>query len=158
MKKFLKVIGLTLLLALIVPAAKAERLPIPGDKLPAQAQLFIKEYFPQQTVERAWAKMMRPTSEPMWYDVVLSNGVKINFSLDGNWYGISAKKSNQPLSIDFLPNAARKYITDNCKGQSVKSIKWKKDMYKVKMSDGQTLIFDKDYSFVKAKKAKKDKN
>lgn len=149
MKNLFKLLGLALIVAIAVPAAKAERLPMNVDKMPSQVQLMLNEYYPGVKVAKSWAKMMRPTTKPMWYNVVLDNGIKIKFSLDGNWEAISAKKSaSTPVSIDFLPNEARKYISTKYPNETIKSIKFKKDFYKVKLSNGAKLNFDKEYQFV----------
>ena len=156
MKKLFKVLGLALVLALGTSVAKAERVEMSVDKMPAQVQTFLHDYYPGATVAKSWAKMMRPTTEPMWYRVNLDNGTKLWFDLTGNWYQVNAKKSTVPASIDLLPNDARKTITDQFPGATVKSIKFKKDQYKITLSDGQKLKFEKGYG-LKVKKNKKDK-
>ena len=156
MKKLLKVLALAFVVALGVSTAKAERVEMSVDKMPAQVQTFLNDYYPGAAVAKSWAKMMRPTTEPMWYRVNLDNGTKLWFDLTGNWYQVSAKKSNVPVSIDLLPNDARKTITDQYPGTTVKSVKFKKDQYKIKLSDGQKLTFDKTYG-LKVKKNKSNK-
>lgn len=149
MKKLLKVLALALVVAIGSATANAERVPMPVDKMPAQVQTFLNDYYPNAKVAKSWAKMMRPTTEPMWYRVNLNDGTKLWFDLTGNWYQVSAKKSNTPISIDLLPNIARKTITDKYPGATVKSIKFKKDQYKVALSDGMKLKFDKSYGVAK---------
>ena len=154
MKKLLKVLSLALVLVLGASSvANAERVPTPVDKMPAQVQTFLNDYYPGAAVAKSWAKMMRPTTEPMWYRVNLSNGTKLWFDLTGNWYQVNAKKSTTPITIDLLPNDARKTITDQYPGATVKSVKFQKDQYKIKLSDGQKLTFDKTYGL----QVKKDK-
>ena len=153
MKRLLKVLSLALLFAIAVPVAKAERVPMPVDKMPSQVQTFLNDYYPGVAVQDSWAKMMRPTTEPMWYRVNLNNGTKLWFDLTGNWYQVNAKKSTKPVSIDLLPNIARKTLTDQYPNATIKSVKFKKDQYKIKLSDGTKLTFDKDYAL----KVKKDK-
>lgn len=145
MKKLLKVFALAMAVACAAPAMKAERLPMGVDKMPSQVQLFLNEYYPGVGVKAAWAKMMRPTSEPMYYRVNLDNGTNIKFSLDGNWDKISAKNSDSSISIDLLPQAARDYISTNYPKANIKSINFKKDYYKVSLSNGEKLRFAKTY-------------
>lgn len=151
MKKLFKVLALALVVVLGAATANAERVPMPVDKMPAQVQTFLNDYYPNATVAKSWAKMMRPTTEPMWYRVNLSDGTKLWFDLTGNWYQVDAKKSSTPITIDLLPNIARKTISDKYAGETVKSIKFKKDQYKVTLSDGMKLKFDKSYGEVKKK-------
>ena len=148
MKKLFRVLALALVVALGAATANAERVEMPVEKMPAQVQTFLNDYYPGAKVAKSWAKMMRPTTEPMWYRVNLDNGTKLWFDLTGNWYQVDAKKSSVPASIDLLPNIARKTITDKYPGETVKSIKFKKDQYKVKLSDGMKLKFDKSYGQV----------
>lgn len=156
MKRLFKVLGLALIVALGTATVKAERVEMPVDKMPTQVQTFLNDYYPGVEVQKSWAKMMRPTTEPMWYRVNLNNGTKLWFDLTGNWYQVDAKKSTTPITIDLLPNDARKTITDQYPGATVKSVKFKKDQYKIKLSDGQKLTFDKTYG-LKVKKDKKNK-
>lgn len=153
MKKLFKVLALAIVIALGGSVANAERVPMSVDKMPAQVQTFLNDYYPGATVAKSWAKMMRPTTEPMWYRVNLDNGTKLWFDLTGNWYQVSAKKSETGAPIDLLPNIARKTLTEQYPNAVIKSIKFKKDQYKIKLSDGQKLTFDKDYA-LKVKKAK----
>ena len=149
MKRFFKVLSLALLFAISVPAvSNAERVPMPVDKMPSQVQTFLNDYYPGAKVQKSWAKMMRPTTEPMWYRVNLDNGTKLWFDLTGNWYQVNAKKSTTPVSIDLLPNIARKVISEKYPNATITSVKFKKDQYKVKLSDGMQLKFDKTYSLV----------
>ena len=153
MKKLFKVLALALVLVLGTATVKAERVDMPVDKMPAQVQTFLNDYYPGAKVANSWAKMMRPTTEPMWYRVNLDNGTKLWFDLTGNWYQVSAKKASVPASIDLLPNIARKTLTDQYPNAKIASIKFKKDQYKVKLTDGTKLTFDKDYA-LKVKKSK----
>ena len=148
MKKFFKVLALAIVVALGAANANAEGVPMPVDKMPSQVQTFLNDYYPNATVAKSWAKMMRPTTEPMWYRVNLNDGTNLWFDLTGNWYQVNAKKSTTPISIDLLPNIARKTITDKYPGETVRSIKFKKDQYKVTLSDGMKLKFDKSYGEV----------
>lgn len=151
MKKLFKVLALALVVVLGAATANAERVECPVSKMPAQVQTFLNDYYPNAKVANSWAKMMRPTTEPMWYRVNLDNGTKLWFDLTGNWYQVDAKKSNVPASIDLLPNIARKTISEKYPNATIKSIKFKKDQYKVSLSDGMKLKFDKSYGEVTKK-------
>ena len=153
MKKLFKVLAVALMVAIAAPLANAERVEMPVEKMPAQVQTFLNDYYPGQTVAKSWAKMMRPTTEPMWYRVNLSNGTKLQFDLTGNWNMVNAKKSTTPVSIDLLPNDARKVISEQYPNETITKVKFKKDSYKVTLSNGQKLAFDKTYGL----KVKKDK-
>ena len=155
MKKLFKVLSLALVLVLGASSvANAERVETPVSKMPSQVQTMLNDYYPGVAVAKSWSKMMRPTTEPMWYRVNLENGTKLWFDLTGNWYQVSAKNSTVGAPIDLLPNIARKTISEQYPNAKIASIKFKKDQYKVKLTDGTKLTFDKDYA-LKVKKAKK---
>lgn len=149
MKKLFKLLAVALLVCLATPSVNAERLPMTVDKMPSQISLFLNEYYPGAKVKSGWAKMMRPTSEPMYYRVNLDNGTKMQFSLDGNWEYINSKASDAYVSIDLLPKAAREYISQNYPQQKIKCVKFKKDYYKVTLNNGDVLRFSKQYGFDK---------
>lgn len=149
MKKLFKVLALALVVILGTATVNAERVPMPVEKMPAQVQTFLNDYYSGVPVAKSWAKMMRPTTEPMWYRVNLENGTKLWFDLTGNWYQVDAKKSKTPVSIDLLPNIARKTISEKYPGVAITSVKFKKDQYKVKLADGMKLKFTKNYGLAK---------
>ena len=157
MKKLFKLLGLVAVMFAFAGTANAERVPMPVDKMPSQVQTFLTDYYPGVAVSDSWAKMMRPTTEPMWYRVNLENGTKLAFDLTGNWYQVNAKKSNTPVSIDLLPNDARKVISEQYANETIKSVKFKKDCYKITLSNGQKLQFDKTYGLKVKKDKKKNK-
>ena len=152
MKKLVRILAIAFIALMAAPSVSAERLPMPVDKMPSQVQLFLNEYYPGQQVKESWAKMMRPTSEPMYYRVNLANGTKMQFSLDGNWTNINSKASDEYVSIDLLPQAARDYISTKCPDQKIKAVKFKKDFYKVTLNNGEVLRFAKTYGFEGASK------
>lgn len=153
MKNLFKILAVALMVFMAVPSIKAERLPMDVAKMPSQIQLFLNEYYPGAQVKSAWAKMMRPTSEPMYYRVNLDNGTKMQFSLDGNWTSINSKASDAYVSIDLLPKEARDYITTNYPTAKIKAVKFKKDFYKVTLNNGEVLKFAKTYGFAGASTA-----
>lgn len=147
MKKLFKILAVAMMIFMAVPSINAERLPMEVSKMPSQVQLFLNEYYPGATVKSGWAKMMRPTSEPMYYRVNLANGTKMQFSLDGNWTNINSKASDAYVSIDLLPKAARDYISKNYPDAKIKAVKFKKDFYRVTLNNGEKLRFSKTYGF-----------
>lgn len=157
MKKLLKVLAIAAVMFAGFGVANAERVETPVEKMPAQVQRFLNDYYPGQKVATSWAKMMHPTTEPMWWRVNLADGTKLQFTLDGTCSNINAKKSNTPIPVILLPNEARKYIADNYANQTIKKYKFKKDQYKITLSNGDKLVFDKDYQLAKVKKAKAKK-
>ena len=92
--------------------------------MPQTAQTFIKTHFPDNKV--AMAKM-----ETDWfdksYDVIFTNGDKLEFDKKGIWTEVNCKYSAVPVAV--VPEA-------NMKGDSEKNLKFKKkhDFFSLIMS------------------------
>ena len=79
----------TILMALGISTACADNdKPIAVTQLPQKAQLFIKTHFPKEKV--ALAKLERDFLETR-YEVVFTNGSKVEFLKDGEWKEVECK-------------------------------------------------------------------
>lgn len=117
--------------------------PIQVNQLPEQAQLFIKQYFVGNQV--AIAKM-----ESDWlnknYDVIFTNGDKVEFDKRGNWTEVNCKYSSVPLPI--IPVAILRYITTHYPGVKVLKIDRDKRDYEVKLANMWELKFDLQFRLI----------
>ena len=75
--------------------------PITVEQLPQKAQQFIKQYFADKTV--TLAKMERDFMDKS-YEVLFSNGEKVEFDKNGEWKDVDCKQSVVPA----LPTSSRK--------------------------------------------------
>ncbi len=118
--------------------------PILFEQLPAEAQAFVKEYFPQEKV--ALAKVERDFFEKK-YEVIFTNGSKAKFFRNGKWKEVDCKYSAVPEAI--LPSAITQYVKTNYAGQMVLKIE-KEDHggYEVKLSGGLELEFDRYFNLI----------
>lgn len=117
--------------------------PIRITQLPKQAQSFIKSYFANSKV--ALAKM-----ETDWldksYDVIFTNGDKLEFDKKGAWTEINCKYSSVP--IDVIPEPIRKYVSTNYSDAKVLKIEKDKHDYEVKLSNGLEIKFDLKFNVI----------
>lgn len=117
--------------------------PIQVNQLPQQAQQFIKQHFAGSNV--AMAKV-----ESDWwdksYDVIFTNGNKVEFDKKGNWKEVDCKHSSVPLPI--VPTAILKYITANYPAVKILKIDRDKKDYEVKLSNKWELKFDLQYNLI----------
>lgn len=117
--------------------------PIRITQLPKQAQSFIKSYFANSKV--ALAKM-----ETDWldksYDVIFTNGDKLEFDKKGAWTEINCKYSSVP--IDVIPDSIRKYVSTNYSDAKVLKIEKDKHDYEVKLSNGLEIKFDLKFNVI----------
>lgn len=108
--------------------------------LPEKARNYIKTHFPEETIAN---------SKKDWndWDVYLKNGIKMEFSLDGDIKEIEGKGNSIPTSV--LPEGAASYIQKNYPIMKIKEIEFKNAKIEVDLENGTKLIFDKSGRFIK---------
>lgn len=117
--------------------------PVRIEQLPQSAQQFIKTHFGDSKV--AIAKM-----ETDWfdksYDIIFTDGNKLEFDKQGNWKEINCKYSAVPASV--MPEQIQKYVTENYPGAQVLKIERDKRDYEVKLSNKWELKFDLQFNLI----------
>lgn len=117
--------------------------PIQVNQLPQQAQTFIKHYFPSAKV--AMAKMETDLFDKS-YDVIFTNGDKLEFDKKGAWTEVNCKFSAVPL--DVLPAQIQKYVRANHPDAKVLRIEKDRKDYEVKLSNGWEIEFDSKFNVI----------
>lgn len=117
--------------------------PIQISQMPQQAQLFIKKYFADNKV--ALAKMESDLFNKS-YDVIFTNGNKVEFDKKGNWKEIDCKYSSVPTSI--IPEAIQKYVKDNYPDTKILKLERDKKEYEVKLTNRTELKFDINFNLI----------
>ncbi len=117
--------------------------PIKVSQMPQQAQLFIKKYFPKSSV--ALAKMEVDLFSKS-YEVIFTNGDKLEFDSKGGWTEVNCKYSEVPTEI--IPSAIRTYVTQH--HPDVKIIKIEKDSrdYEIELSNKWEIKFDRKFNVI----------
>ena len=117
--------------------------PIKVAHLPQSAQQFIKSHFGNSKV--AIAKM-----ETDWldksYDVIFTDGNKLEFDKQGNWKEINCKYSAVPAGV--IPAQILKYVSENYPDAKVLKIERDKKDYEVKLSNRWELKFDLQFNLI----------
>ena len=117
--------------------------PIKVAQLPHSAQQFIKSHFGNSKV--AIAKM-----ETDWldksYDVIFTDGNKLEFDKQGNWKEINCKYSAVPAGV--IPAQILKYVSENYPDAKVLKIERDKKDYEVKLSNRWELKFDLQFNLI----------
>lgn len=141
MKKVL--ILLVCLFTLQIVAWADDDKPIQVNQLPQQAQTFIKTYFANSKV--AMAKM-----ETDWldksYDVIFTNGDKLEFDRKGAWTEVNCKYSVVPAAL--VPAAIQKYVSASYPDAKILKIEKDKHDYEVKLSTGWEIKFDLKFNVI----------
>lgn len=117
--------------------------PITVSQLPQTAQQFIKKHFASHKV--ALAKMDHDIFNKS-YDVIFTNGDKIEFEGNGKWSEVKCPKNGVPGAI--VPEQIKNYVQNHYKGTKILSIEKDKTTYEVKLSNNFELKFNKAFKLM----------
>lgn len=113
--------------------------PIQVTELPKSAQSFIKNHFADQSV--AVAKMETEFMDKS-FDVIFTNGDKVEFDKKGKWTKVDCKHGQVPQGI--IPMPIQKYIAKNYPDAKVVKIELTdRKGYEVDLNNGLDIEFDK---------------
>ncbi len=113
------------------------------DKLPVTSQSFIESHFPG--VEAVLVE-----KDDDGYDVRLSNGVEIDFNLNGEWDEVDGKNQELPEGIrSLIPASIVEYVTTNYPDQAIVEINKEPYGYEVGLSNAVELEFNADGEFIR---------
>ena len=142
MKKILFVFAAFLLIGVSVAKADNDKV-INKNELPAQAQQFINEHF--ANIKLSYAKLERDFLERS-YEVLLTDGTKLEFSSKGTWLEVDCKYGEVPAAV--IPAPIKNYIKENYPGERVLKIERDRSNYELKLSNRLELTFDKDFRII----------
>lgn len=116
--------------------------PIAVNQLPAAAQQTIKKHF--STLKVAMAKVESGLLDKT-YDVIFTNGEKIEFNRSGEWTEISCKATTVPAAL--IPSAIAAYINENYPNTKVLSIERDRE-YEVQLNNRIEQTFNKNFQLI----------
>lgn len=117
--------------------------PIQVNQMPQQAQQFIKQHFSDSKV--ALAKVENDFLNKS-YDVIFTNGNKVEFDKKGNWKDVDCKYTSVP--VDIIPSDIQKYVKTNYPDTKILKIDRDKKDYEVKLSNRIELNFDLKFNLI----------
>ena len=127
-----------------IGAAKADNdRVIPKEKLPAAAQKFVAEHFGKLKI--SYVKEERDLLERN-YEVVFTDGTKVEFLRNGEWKEIDCRYSEVPEVA--IPEQIKKYIGENYPDEKVLQIDRDRHDYEVKLSNRLELTFDLKFNLI----------
>ena len=113
--------------------------PVQVAEMPKEAQAFVKSHFANQSV--AVAKMETDFLDKT-YDVIFTNGDKVEFDKKGNWTKVDCEHTQVPQAV--IPVAIQQYVGKNYPDAKVVKIeKTDRKGYEVDLSNGFDIEFDK---------------
>lgn len=140
-----KVMILFLSLFLVQALVKADNdKPIEFNQLPQSSQQFVKKYFASKAI--ALIKMDSDFFDRS-YEVIFSNGDKVDFDKKGNWKDVDCRYSELPEII--VPIQIRNYVAKNYPGVKILKVE-KEDRGKLEvgLSNNLDLTFDSKFNLV----------
>lgn len=111
--------------------------PIQIGQLPTTAQTFITTHFKNAKV--ALAKQETELFDKS-YDVIFTNGEKVEFNKSGEWTEVSCKINGVPDAI--VPQAIKDYVKANYPDARILKIERDCHEYEVKLSNRWEITFD----------------
>ena len=115
--------------------------PINVSEMPKAAQQFIKRHFANQKV--AVAKVETDFLVKS-YDVIFTNGDKVEFDGKGRWTNVDCEHSQVPVEI--VPVNIQKYVAEHYPQAKVLKIELTdRKGYDVELSNGFDIEFDKHF-------------
>lgn len=123
-------------------ACSAEERPMTFDQLPAAAKTFISTNFPDEKVSYVLMDddLIRPD-----YEVILSNGMKLQFNHDGSLDKIESR-TGVPESL--IPVQIRDYVNRHYEKEVIVSYDIDRRTYEVKLSNGLELKFSSSFNII----------
>lgn len=139
-----RLITLTLCFFTILGVAKADDdKPITVNELPKKAQEFITKFFPQKEI--SFAKMEKDLWEKK-YDVVFTNGEKIEFDKNGDWEEINCKFTVVPDTI--IPKPIKEILTKQYPQAKVLKIEKDKNSYEIQLDNKLEIKFNHNFQII----------
>ena len=117
--------------------------PISVDKLPKTAKEFIAKYFPD--IKVSYAKMDTDIFDKS-YEVVFTNGNKVEFNSRGEWKDVDCKFTQVPEGI--VPQQIKVYVNTNYTDTKIIEIDRDRRDYEVKLNNRLELKFDLKFNLI----------
>lgn len=117
--------------------------PIQVGQLPTKAQTFISTHFKGRKV--ALAKVETELLSKT-YDVIFTDGEKIEFDRSGDWTEVKCKQKGVPQAI--IPSAIYSYVKNNYPDAKIMQIERDSKEYEVKLSTRIELTFNSKFQLV----------
>lgn len=124
---------LTLLALLVGISSALADMVVPANQLPATAQKFISTHFKGVSIGLVERDMNS-------FDVVLVDGTKIDFNINGEWTEVDGKY--KPIPTGFIPNAVVSKVQATQQGAQIIEVDREFGGYKFKFTNGMKVYAD----------------
>jgi hypothetical protein len=118
-------------------AAQAQDQQVMRAELPSVVRKFLKNF------RSPFNHAVKQTSDKtVWYNIVLNDETKIQFTHDGVWRSIDGK--GKPVKCKFLKKEITDYVGVNYPTESITKVESAKSQYKLYLTNGTVLKFDQN--------------
>lgn len=117
--------------------------PVEINQLPKLAQNIISKHFSGKQIAMTTVEQGIMDKE---YDVVFTDGNKIEFDRKGHWTSIDCDKSQVPAPL--VPAKIAKYVNSKYAGQRIEKIEKDNREYEIELSNGLEITFNKHFKVV----------
>lgn len=122
--------------------------PIHVTEMPKEARSFIRNHFAGQSVATA---KVDDDFRSKGYDVVFTNGDKVEFNKKGKWTSVDCEHSQVPQAV--IPVAIQKYLATNYPDAKVLKIEVTDHKgYEIELNNGFEIEFDKKFKVIEIDK------
>ena len=113
------------------------------EKIPSRSKSFIDEYFPKLSVVLV---EIEDDGDGQEYDVLLNDGTKIEFDMQGEWKRIGRNKTGIPSIL--VPPAITQYVKTYYPKDVITKLSRKPYGYKIEISNDMDLRFNAQGQFI----------
>ena len=128
---------------LAVTPTMAEDVAITAQKLPQEAQKFLKAHYPQNKVLSAMHDRDFADND---YTVYLEDGTKIEFDGSGKWESVKSRAGSIPAGIVSAKIAG--YIAEHYPSAGIEKIERKRYGYEVELTNDLDMKFSSNGKFI----------
>ena len=114
------------------------------DEVPPRSKAFIDKYFPQSTV--VLVEMDDDDDDGKEYSVLLNDGTKVEFDLQGDWKRVSRKKTGVPSTL--VPKPILQYVKTNYPAEVITKLSRKPYGFKIELSNDEDVRFNPQGQFI----------
>lgn len=129
-------------LVLLLASCDKEKV-VSSNDLPATSTSYINTHFAGQQILQV---VKERDDLKTTYKAYLNSGTKLEFNKDGEIYDI---ESNEALPASVIPSTIQTYVTTNYPTLHIKEWELDKTTQEVKLSNGLSLVFDKNGTFLR---------
>ena len=125
-------------------AKASDDIPIEFGQLPQDARTFVGQYFSNTSI--ALVKMDDDFFDKS-YEVIFTNGSKIEFTRTGIWKEVDCRYSQLPK--DIVPLQIQNYVSSNYPNTNITKIeKESRGKVEVQLNNGLELTFDSRFNLI----------